>query len=184
MIEQPPKALLLLGCEPDRDCSDGEGAVRAMQAAGFVVALAPYLGDALKAHADVVLPVGTFAETAGTFVNAEGRWQSFGGVATPVGESRPAWKVLRVLSNLLQVPDSEYASAEDVLEEIRGLVTPTEPNNVVLASSIPPALTPADIPLAALDVPMYQVDAVLRRTPALQLTREARTAASNKLETV
>jgi NADH-quinone oxidoreductase subunit G len=184
MIQQPPKALVLLGCEPDRDCGDGEGAVRAMQAAGFVVALTPYLGDALEAHADVVLPVGTFAETAGTFVNAEGRWQSFGGVATPVGESRPAWKVLRVLGNLLQVPGCEYLSADEILAEVRGLVPPTEPDNVVLASSIPPALTPADIPLAALDVPMYQIDAVLRRTPALQLTREARTAAGQCPETV
>jgi NADH-quinone oxidoreductase subunit G len=184
MIEHPPKALVLLGCEPDRDCSDGEGAVKAMQAAGFVLALTPYLGDALQTHADVVLPVGTFAETAGTFVNGEGRWQSFGGVASPVGESRPAWKVLRVLCSLLQMPDCEYVSADEILAEIRRLVPSIEPGNVVLASSIPPALTPADIPLSALDVPMYQVDAVLRRTPALQLTREARTAASNKLETV
>jgi hypothetical protein len=82
------------------------------------------------------------------------------------------------------MPDCEYVSADEILAEIRRLVPPTEPGNVVLASSIPPALTPADIPLSALDVPMYQVDAVLRRTPALQLTREARTAASNKLETV
>ena len=93
-----------------------------MQAAGFVVALTPYLGEALKAHADVVLPVGTFAETAGTFVNGEGRWQSFNGVASPVGESRPAWKVLRVLGNLLQMPDCEYASADEILAEVRKLV--------------------------------------------------------------
>ena len=68
----------------------------------------------LRAHASVVLPAGTFAETAGTFVNAEGRWQSFAGVAQPVGESRPAWKVLRVLGNLLQLPDCDYQSAEAV----------------------------------------------------------------------
>jgi NADH-quinone oxidoreductase subunit G len=135
MIEHPPKALVLLGCEPDRDCSDGEGAVKAMQAAGFVLALTPYLGDALQTHADVVLPVGTFAETAGTFVNGEGRWQSFGGVASPVGESRPAWKVLRVLCSLLQMPDCEYVSADEILAEIRRLVPSIEPGNVVLASA-------------------------------------------------
>ncbi|MCL4792300.1 MAG: molybdopterin-dependent oxidoreductase, partial [Gammaproteobacteria bacterium] len=190
MLAQPPKALLLLGCEPDKDCSDGGQATRALQAAGFVVALTPYMGEALKTHADVVLPVGTFAETAGTFVNGEGRWQSFGGVASPVGESRPAWKVLRVLGNLLQLPDCEYASAEEICTEVRSLVSVAEPHNVVLASSIPPAPTSADISLAALDVPMYQIDAVLRRTPALQLTREARTAAGtagagqHKYETV
>jgi NADH-quinone oxidoreductase subunit G len=175
MIGQPPKSLVLLGCEPDKDCSDGELAVKAMQAAGFVVALTSYWSDALKAHAHVVLPVGTFAETAGTFVNGEGRWQSFNGVANPVGESRPAWKVLRVLGNLLQMPDCEYASADEIRTEVRKRVPPVQPHNVVLASSIPPAPTSADIPLAELDVPMYQIDAVVRRTPALQLTREART---------
>ena len=183
MLQQPPKALVLLGCEPDQDCGNGEQAVAAMQAAGFVVALTPYMGEVLKAHADVVLPVGTFAETAGTFVNGEGRWQSFNGVASPVGESRPAWKVLRVLGNLLQMPDCEYASADEIVAELRKLVPAVQPHNVVLASSIPPAPISADIPLASLDIPMYQVDAILRRTPALQLTREARAACGNKLET-
>ena len=129
------------------------------------------------------MPVGTFAETAGTFVNGEGRWQSFNGVASPVGESRPAWKVLRVLGNLLQLPDCEYASADEIVTELRKLIPSVQPHNVVLASSIPPAPTSADIPLAALDIPMYQIDAVLRRTPALQLTREARAASGSKLET-
>ena len=183
MLDQPPKGLVLLGCEPDADCSDAEQAVKAMQAASFVLALTPYFGTMARAHAHVVLPVGTFAETAGTFVNGEGRWQSFNGIASPVGESRPAWKVLRVLGNLLQMPGCEYASANEILTEFRKLVPPVQPHNVVLASSIPPAPTSADIPLAALDVPMYQIDAVLRRTPALQLTREARTACGNKLET-
>ncbi len=183
MLHQPPKGLVLLGCEPDEDCSDAEQAVKAMQAASFVLALTPYFGTAVRAHAHIVLPVGTFAETAGTFINGEGRWQSFNGIASPVGESRPAWKVLRVLGNLLQMPDCEYASADEILTEFRRLVSPVQPHNVVLASSIPPAPTSADIPLAALDVPMYQIDAVLRRTPALQLTREARTACGNRLET-
>ena len=163
--------------------SDADQAVKAMQAASFVLALTPFFGTAVRAHAHVVLPVGTFAETAGTFVNGEGRWQSFNGIASPVGESRPAWKVLRVLGNLLQMPGCEYASADEILAELRKLVPPVQPHNVVLASSIPPAPTSADIPLAALDVPMYRIDAVLRRTPALQLTREARTARGNRLET-
>jgi len=183
MLQHPPKTLVLLGCEPDQDCSNAQQAVAAVQAAGFVVALTPYLGDVLKAHADVVLPIGTFAETAGTFVNGEGRWQSFSGVASPVGESRPGWKVLRVLGNLLQVPDCEYVSADEILTEFRSLVPPVQPHNVVLASSIPPAPTSADISIVALDIPMYQIDAVVRRTPALQLTREACAARASKLET-
>jgi NADH-quinone oxidoreductase subunit G len=148
--------------------------VAALEAAGFVLALSPYLSPALETHADVVLPVGTFAETAGTFVNCEGRWQSFQGVAAPVGGSRPAWKVLRVLGNLLQVPEFDYASADDVRAVVQGLAAAVRPDNTVAVTAIPPATTAAAIAVADLDVPMYRSDGILRRAAALQQTREAR----------
>jgi NADH-quinone oxidoreductase subunit G len=148
--------------------------VAAVEAAGFVLALSPYLSPALEAHADVVLPVGTFAETAGTFVNCEGRWQSFSGVASPVGASRPAWKVLRVLGNLLQVPEFDYASAEDIRASVHGLAAAVQPDNAVAVTAIPPAATAAELALGDLDVPMYRTDGILRRAAALQQTREAR----------
>ena len=144
MQDQPLAGLLLLNVEPEHDCADGRRAVAALEAAGFVLALSPYLSPALEAHADVVLPVGTFAETAGTFVNCEGRWQSFNGVAAPVGASRPAWKVLRVLGNLLQVPDFDYESAEDVRAVVHGLAGAVQPDNTVAVTAIPPAATAAD----------------------------------------
>src|SRR5690606_22751225 len=97
MVSHPPAGLVLVNVEPHADVADGLRAAEAAGRAGFVLALSPWLDESLKTIADVVLPVGTYAETAGSFVNAEGRWQSFTGVASPVGESRPAWKVLRVL---------------------------------------------------------------------------------------
>jgi NADH-quinone oxidoreductase subunit G len=166
--------LLLLNVEPEHDCADGARAVQALEAAGFVVALSPYLSPSLAAHADVVLPVGTFAETAGTFVNCEGRWQSFSGVATPVGASRPAWKVLRVLGNLLQVPDCEYSSADEVLTAVRALAADVQPDNTVAVTAIPPATTAVSIAATDLDVPMYATDGILRRAAALQQTGDAR----------
>jgi len=174
MQDQPPSALVLLNVEPEHDCGDGRQAVAAVEAAGFVLALTPYLSPALEAHADVVLPVGTFAETAGTFVNCEGRWQSFTGVAAPVGASRPAWKVLRVLGNLLQVPDCDYASAEDVRAAVQGLVGSIQPDNTVAVTAIPPAASAVATAVSDLDVPMYRTDGILRRAAALQETREAR----------
>ncbi len=174
MQDQPLAGLVLLNVEPEHDCADGQRAVAALAAAGFVLALSPYLSPALETHADVVLPVGTFAETAGTFVNCEGRWQSFQGVAAPVGGSRPAWKVLRVLGNLLQVPEFDYASADDVRAVVQGLAAAVRPDNTVAVTAIPPATTAAAIAVADLDVPMYRTDGILRRAAALQQTREAR----------
>ena len=110
------KAYILFGAiEPKLDIAS-EAASAALEAAEFVVALSPY--STAAEFADVVLPIGTFAETAGTYVNLEGRWQSAPGAAAPVGESRPGWKVLRVLGNLLDLPGFEYTSADQVTDEI------------------------------------------------------------------
>ncbi len=174
MLAQPPAGLVLLNVEPEHDVAESRLAVSALQTAGFVLALSPYLSPALEAHADVILPVGTFMETAGTFVNCEGRWQTFGGVAAPVGASRPAWKVLRVLGNLLQVADFDYASAEEIRAKVHALAAGVEPDNTVAVTAIPPATTAPGIELAELDVPMYRTDGILRRAAALQLTRLAR----------
>ncbi len=170
------RGMLLLGVEPGSDCAGNM--LQAVEAAELVVALTPFFSEQIKAHADVVLPVGTFAETSGTFVNAEGRWQSFSGVASPVGDSRPGWKVLRVLGNLLDMPDCDYQSSESVRDELKTALGPVEPGNsldtaVKLADTLGERTTssPAD---CALCIPVYQVDALVRRAKSLQMTRDAR----------
>src|SRR6185503_4195276 len=100
MLSQPMKALLLLNVEPVHDAADPAAARAALEGSGLVVALTPFL-DAAVDNADVLLPIAPFSETAGTFVNAEGQAQSFHGVVRPYADARPAWKVLRVLGNLL-----------------------------------------------------------------------------------
>ena len=174
MLAQPPAGLVLLNVEPEHDVAESRLAVSALAGAGFVVALSPFLSPSLQAHADVILPVGTFLETAGTFVNCEGRWQTFNGVATPVGACRPAWKVLRVLGNLLQVPDFDYSSAEEICAAVRALSANVQPDNTVAITAIPPATLAAALDFSELDVPMYGTDGILRRAPALQLTQVAR----------
>ena len=173
ILAAPPKALLLLGVEPDQDCAMAQAAVAAMKASDKLIALTSYLGSSLREHADIVLPIGTFAETSGTYVNAAGRWQSFAGVASAVGESRPAWKVLRVLGNLLELPGCDYTSSEQIRDELRARVRDLRADNALAPGGALGAPGKTDGPVI-LDVPMYSIDAVLRRATALQQTREGR----------
>jgi NADH-quinone oxidoreductase subunit G len=173
MLAQPMKALLLLGVEPAFDAADAAGARAALQGAGLVVSLSPFK-DANTEFADVLLPVAPFSETAGAFVNAEGRVQSFHGVVRPLGETRPAWKVLRVLGNLLGLAGFDQATVEEV--RAQALIDPSG-----LASRLDnrssAAVTAAPVSTAierVADVPIYASDALVRRAPSLQATADAK----------
>ena len=172
MLAAPPRAWLLAGgMEPGADTLDGRlGA--ALGAAEFVVALTPFDSPELRRSAHVLLPAGTFVETAGTYVNGEGRWQSFNGCAKPVGEARPAWKILRVLGNLLAIDGFEYESAEQVRDELRAAVGGAVADNRYAGThGVAPAATGATV-----HVPIYAVDALTRRSRALAATRDGRAA--------
>jgi NADH-quinone oxidoreductase subunit G len=173
MLSQPMKALLLLNVEPVHDAADPAAARAALEGSGLVVALTPFL-DAAVDNADVLLPIAPFSETAGTFVNAEGRAQSFHGVVKGFGESRPAWKVLRVLANLLRLQGFDHESSEDVRDEAlaaAGAATRLSNEPAAVASSPTPALRGLE---RVADVPIYCTDALVRRAAALQATRDAR----------
>jgi NADH-quinone oxidoreductase subunit G len=173
MLAQPHKAYLLSGgVEPWADALGAE-TLKALGGAGFVVAATPYADDTLKSVAHVLLPISTFVETSGTYVNLEGLWQSFAGAAKPLGEARPGWKVLRVLGNLAGVENFDYQSSEEIREEVRALC-----GGVVAGSyqgSHEAKVSAQDV--RVIDVPMYAVDAILRRAPSLQRTREGKGAA-------
>jgi NADH-quinone oxidoreductase subunit G len=178
MLTQPMKALLLLNVEPTFDAADPAAANAALAGAGLVVALTPFK-DAAVENADVLLPIGPFTETSGTFVNAEGRVQSFTGVVRPLGDTRPAWKVLRVLGNLLGLSGFDFESSQQVLAEALG-DGPMKLSNEAAGDSTQPwsaggSIEPTMERLA--DVPIYCTDALVRRAPSLQLTADARNAA-------
>ncbi|MDB6046277.1 MAG: dehydrogenase [Gammaproteobacteria bacterium] len=174
MLHRSLKAYLLCGgVEPWVDALDAEAA-RSLSKAEFVVAITPFANDSLRKLAHVILPMGTFAETSGTYVNMEGVWQSQTGAAAPVGEARPGWKVLRVLGNLLNLTGFEYQSSEDVREELRKLCG--EPVASSYKGSHRVARGTGEARLV--DLPMYQIDALVRRAPSLQKTREGRTPAA------
>ena len=171
MLAQPLGAYVLFGgVEPWIDGLNAE-VTRTLSGAGFVVAITPFQSETLKSVAHVMLPIGSFVETSGTFVNLEGRWQSYAGAIAPQGEARPGWKVLRVLGNLLDLKGFEYQSSEEVREELRRICGETAAG--AYAGSHRVSGAPAAAPLV--DLNMYQSDALVRRAPSLQRTREGRT---------
>jgi NADH-quinone oxidoreductase subunit G len=172
MLSRPMKALLLLGVEPAFDAANPVAASEALKGAGLVVSMTPFK-DANTEIADVLLPVAPFTETGGSFINAEGRVQSFHGVVKPLGETRPAWKLLRVLGNLLGLQGFEQETVEEVRAEALGDVSSlaSRLDNSATASIAVPA--PATGLERVSDVPIYMTDPVVRRSPPLQATADA-----------
>ena len=176
MLEQPRKAYLLLHAEIELDSANPRRARAAMNAAEFVVALTPYRHRAME-YAQVLLPVTPFTETAGSFVNTEGRLQSFLGAVRPPGEARPAWKVLRVLGNLLGVESFTYDSAEAVREELLGKLGDIASRlDNGLDRQPQPGSAEADGIERIGEIPIYHTDPIVRRAVSLQQTRDARVA--------
>jgi len=166
------RSFVLLDVEPELDCADPVAARRAIHAADFVVSLTPWRTG--LEFADVLLPIAPFTETAGTFVNAEGRVQSFHAVVHPLGDARPGWKVLRVLGSLLGRQGFEL----DTIEQVRaaclgGRDVPALLSNKISVEEKRNLEKPQGIQRIA-DVPIYFADPLARRSPPLQKTRDAR----------
>ncbi|HET8694425.1 MAG TPA: NADH-quinone oxidoreductase subunit NuoG, partial [Aquabacterium sp.] len=166
------KAVLLLNVEPEFDAANPAAARAALAGAEMVVAMSAFKTAAMD-YADVLLPIAPFSETSGTFVNAEGRVQSFHGVVKPLGETRPAWKVLRVLGNLLSIDGFEFETSEEVRARALGDVAalPARLSNETQATIASVAATGGLERLA--DVPIYSADALVRRAESLQQTADA-----------
>ncbi|HKJ21667.1 MAG TPA: molybdopterin-dependent oxidoreductase, partial [Gammaproteobacteria bacterium] len=165
-----------INVEPEYDTADPYSSLHALKAAHFVTVLSAYKTEEMMDYADVILPVTPFSETSGTFVNVEGRWQTFGGAVAPPGEARPGWKVLRVLGNFLNVPGFEYISNDEVLAELRGQLGDVKPRaDNAAAWRCPAALSEKNAGLLRVShVPIYAVDNIVRRAAALQQTDDAR----------
>jgi NADH-quinone oxidoreductase subunit G len=173
MLDDPRKAYLILHAEPEFDCANPLAARAALEKADFVVVMSPFKHAA--SYADVLLPVAPFTETAGTFVNCEGRMQKFNGVVKPLKATRPAWKVLRVLGTMLGVPGFEFESIDDV----RASVLPTQEALDARLSNRRATAIASPAPVAngierVADVPIYFSDAIVRRAASLQRTADAR----------
>ncbi|MEM8512055.1 NADH-quinone oxidoreductase subunit G [Massilia sp. MP_M2] len=170
----PKKAYVLLNAEPQLDAANPQQATAALAAAEMVVVMSAFKHG--LDYADVLLPIAPFSETSGTFVNCEGRAQSFNGTVRPLGDTRPAWKVLRVLGNLLGLQGFDYDTSESIRDELFGKgVTDLSGklnNNATLAPTVG-AYAPAGQLERVTDVPVYFTDALARRAEPLQRTADA-----------
>jgi NADH-quinone oxidoreductase subunit G len=179
MLESRLKGYLLLGgIDPANDFG---AAPEALAGASFVVAATSHLSESLRATAHVILPTGTFAESSGTFVNVEGRWQSWAGAAELPGESRPGWKVLRVFANLLNLPGFDYMSSEEVRDALKKLcgdrALPVAATSGPVAVSERPMKLDGNAPAGSwVDIPAYQVDVLVRGSESLARTKDGRQA--------
>jgi NADH-quinone oxidoreductase subunit G len=176
MLDDPLDVLMLVNIEPDADLLSVEGGAGQVAAQTFTVSLTPFVTDTMLYATDLLLPIGTFAETSGTYVNVAGTWQSFPGIANPVGEARPTWKVLRVIGNLVNARGFEYVTSEDVRDEIAATAAERQPDNSYDGGAKIAKPNGEDAPDQDIDVPIYSVDAMVRRATALQLTAEAQRA--------
>ena len=174
MQAQPKKAVLLFNVEPDVDVAGGAAAVAALKQAQSVMAFTPFESETLREVCDVMLPIAPFTETSGSFINMEGRLQSFHGVVKGLADSRPLWKVLRVLGNVFELQGFEFNSSEQVLAEaIQPSSLPTKLNNSV--NVVARANQPTNVLLRVGGVGIYHTDAIVRRSAPLQATSHAQT---------
>lgn len=169
MLSKARCAYLLFNLEPDLDTANAAQTVKCLEQAKFIVAINQYRNEVLEQVADVILPMASFTETSGTFVNACGRWQSFQGNAMPYAEARPGWKILRVLANFLQLSGFEYDSSESIRHEVKQLIDQAqyvaEPYHLPSVNFGPEEKhTISRIG----EIPMYAIDGLVRRAGPLQ----------------
>jgi NADH-quinone oxidoreductase subunit G len=174
MFAAPPKAFVVMNAEVELDCYDSRAALAAMHKTGFVVALSPFFRQKAAEYADVLLPISPFTETPGTFISTEGRVQTFHATVKPLGDSRPAWKVLRVLGGLLGLEGFGYETAEEVRAEcLKGRDVAALLSNGTSVVAQPAELGSTGVQRVA-DVPIYFADPLVRRSPPLQKTVDAK----------
>lgn len=168
MFTKRLKSYLLLNVEPELDMAKSNQTMEALQAANFVVVMTPFVTETQEQYADVLLPISPFFETSGTFVNATNDWQTFQAVTKPLGDAKPAWKVLRVLGNLCQLEGFDYISTSQIISELKDL-TETMPKVAMHLDIMANDTQPKEEGLTRIsEWPMYEIDNTVRRARALQ----------------
>ncbi len=173
ILSTPGKVLLLLGAELELDAANPQAATSALEAAGKVIVVGSYLSPAMQATADVVLPQATYAESAGTYVNASGRWQFVRGATVAVGDSRPGWKLLRALGTNADIEGFDFDSIDQVSQEVQAACADIELSNELKPVALEwPASAEKGLTRIGANT-LYSTDPIVRRSKSLQKTEDA-----------
>jgi len=170
MWQNDLRSYVLMGVDPLMDTAIPAQARRALKRASFVVAINSFNSDLVKEHADVILPAACFTETSGTFIGVDQQWQRFAGGVEARGDSRPGWKILRVLGNVSKLNGFEHISSQDVVDEVESEVNRGQKR--VFHDVLPESLSLKSDLMLISEVPMYRTDSLLRHSNALQQTPE------------
>ena len=176
MLEKSLKHYLLVGVELEFDAANPAQAVKALAGADGVVSVSAFLSDSLREHADVVLPMATFPEGYGTYVNATGNWQTAKGANLPPGDARPVWKIMRVLADAQELAGFNYESPEALTKEAQQQCTAIELNNLTDMKSVTYAAHLNDSMVRAGETPIYATDPLVRRSQPLQKSADGKQA--------
>jgi len=170
--ERALRGYVMMGFDPMLDTAQPTIVREALRRASFVVAINSFDNDWVRQYANVILPMACFAETSGTFVGLDQHKQRFAGAVAPRGDSRPGWKILRVLGNVSKLKGFDYISSQDVVDELE---SPLQELQKRSQSRFIPASLHLDSDLMLLsEVPMYGTDSLVRHSKALQQTPESR----------
>jgi NADH-quinone oxidoreductase subunit G len=174
LLDEKCRAFILMNVEPEFDTYNSQQALKTIKSSEFVVSMSVYKGNA-EDYADVLLPITPFSETSGTYINTEGRIQSFNGVVSPLGEARPAWKVLRVLANLLGLEGFNHETPEQVRAEVfpEGFEIDQYLNNTLKTFDTAIKISEGHNVQRIGEIPIYRADPIVRRAGSLQATRDA-----------
>ncbi len=175
MLEQPRNLYLLHNIEIDYDCADPVTALSAVASSDFVVCMTPYVSSDMQNYADILLPISPYLETSGTFINIEGRVQTFAGASKlKNSEARPAWKIIRVLGNYFDIDGFEFNSSKEILEEIERTIGEFKGDNTATITEATALADKEDVIYRCSEVNMYHSDSIVRRSEPLQNTPEAK----------
>ncbi len=176
MLSKSLKQYLLVGVEPEFDAANPSAAVKALAGAEGIVSVSAFLSDAIRAHADVVLPMATFPESYGTYVNATGNWQTAKGASMAPGDARPVWKIMRVLADAQELAGFNYESPEALTKEAQQQCTSIELNNLTDIKSVTYSAHMNDALVRAGEIPIYATDPLVRRSQPLQKSADGKQA--------
>ena len=174
MFNSPLKAYVLLNTELEQDVYNADLALKALKNSQSVIVMSAYVNEKMKDYADVILPITPFTETAGSYVNMYGTWQKFNGVTKPLGDAKPAWKVIRVLANQLGVSGFDYNNIEEVRSELTNLDDTTKllSNEVTATITINKPILDGLVRFGIQGI--YNIDSITRRSHSLQETYHAK----------